>query len=283
MRALSHRATGVTLVELLVVIAIIGFLTALMLPAVQTARESARRAQCQSNLRQLGIAMALHANAKGTFPVGCLGYRNDFKVEPPVIARFIAWNVWLLPFIEEEAVFEAIDTSVPSYNAINKPAAATIIPAFLCPSTEQPELRNKESAWKGSAFTDYGGIYGVEGPSRVRGDIGAVQTIADGSLGVLLYEEPVAPREVVDGLTKTACIAETVVRRETECEWINGQNIFAHEESTPMNVERSAGGEIGSPHPGGSSLAFCDGHVEFVAESIEQAVLNAMLTKAGGE
>jgi prepilin-type processing-associated H-X9-DG protein len=283
MCAPCRRATGITLVELLVVVAIIGLLTALMLPAVQTARESARRTQCQSNLRQLGIAMALHANAKGAFPVGCLGYRGDFTVNPPVRARFIAWNVWLLPFLEEEAVFDAIDTSVPSYEAVNKPAAATIISVFLCPSTAKPELRNPKDLWKGSAFSDYGGIYGVEGPSRVRDDVGAVQTIRDDSLGVLLYEEPVSPREVVDGLTNTACIAETVVRRTTECEWINGQNIFAHDESTPINVERSAGNEVGGPHPGGAAVAFCDGHVEFVGDSVEQAVLIAMLTKAGGE
>jgi prepilin-type processing-associated H-X9-DG protein len=110
-----------------------------------------------------------------------------------------------------------------------------------------------------------------------------VQTIVDDALGVLIYEEPVAPKQVIDGLSKTACIAETAVRRQTESEWVNGQNIFAQDESTPINGRRAAGNEIGSPHPGGASLAFCDAHVEFLAESIEQAVLNAMLTRAGGE
>jgi prepilin-type N-terminal cleavage/methylation domain-containing protein/prepilin-type processing-associated H-X9-DG protein len=286
-----HVAAGMTLVELLVVIAIIGTLLVLLLPAVQAARESARRAQCQSNLRQLGVAMALHANAKGSFPVGCLGYRGDFSVEPPVRARFIAWNVHLLPFLDEHALWESFNFSIPSYDPLNKAVGAALVDVFLCPSTlADPQLdivddplRQTRGLWKGTAFTDYAGIYGVEGPTRARDDIGTNQTIHDNSLGVLIYDEPVAPREVADGLSKTACIAESVVRRETECEWVNGQNIFANDEATPLNRRREAGNEIGSPHPGGASLVFCDAHVAFVADSVEQEVLNGMLTKAGGE
>jgi prepilin-type N-terminal cleavage/methylation domain-containing protein len=291
MRANLPRANGVTLVELMVVIAIIGVLVALVLPAVQAARESARRSQCQSNLRQIGIAMHMYVGAHGAFPVGCLGNSGDFTVSPPVLARFIAWCVPLLPFLEEEALASTIDTSLPSYHLANKPAAGTVLPALLCPSTladselnkiDDP-LRQTKGLWKGAAFTDYAGIYGVEGPSRIRDDAGAIQTIHDKSLGVLIYDVPVAPREVIDGLSKTACVAETVVRRQIESEWINGQNIFAQDESTPINVRRAAGNEIGSPHAGGALVAFCDAHIEFVVDSIAQDVLNAMLTKAGGD
>jgi len=242
-------------------------------------------------LRQIGVAIEMHAAAQGAFPVGCLGNRGDFTVSPPVLARFIAWCVPLLPFLEEGPLASTIDTSLPSYHLANKPAAGTVLPALLCPSTladpllndVADPLRQTTGLWKGAAFTDYAGIYGVEGPSRVRVDAGAIQTIHDNSLGVLLYDEPVAPRDVIDGLSKTACVAETVVRRQIESEWINGQNIFAQDESTPINVRRAAGNEIGSPHPGGALVAFCDSHVAFVAESIEQDVLNALLTKAGGD
>ena len=275
----------------MVVIAIISLLVALMLPAVQAAREAARRSQCQSNLRQIAVTIEMHAGAHGVFPTGCLGNRGDFTVTPPALARFISWCVPLLTFLEEEALAATIDTSLPSYDLMNKPAAGTVLPVLLCPSTlADPDLNKVDDPlyqtkglWKGAAFTDYAGIYGVEGPSRVREDSGAIQTIHDNSLGVLIYDVAVAPREVIDGLSKTACIAETVVRRQIESEWINGQNIFAQDEATPINVERAAGNEIGSPHPGGALVAFCDGHVAFVAESIEQDVLNAMLTKAGGE
>jgi prepilin-type processing-associated H-X9-DG protein len=284
-------ASGITLVELLVVIAIISLLVALLLPAVQAAREGARRAQCQSNLRQIGVAIEMHASARGAFPIGCLGNRGDFTVTPPVLARFIAWCVPLLPFLEEGALAATIDASLPSYDLANKPAAGTVLPVLLCPSTladadlnqvDDP-LHQTKGLWKGAAFTDYAGICGVEGPSRVRAGAGAIQTIHDNSLGILIYDEPVAPREVIDGLSKTACVAETVVRRQVESEWINGQNIFAQDESTPINVRRSAGNEIGSPHPGGALVTFCDGHVEFVSESIEQNVLNALLTRAGSD
>jgi prepilin-type processing-associated H-X9-DG protein len=274
-----------------VVIAIIGLLVALVLPAVQAARESARRSQCQSNLRQIGVAMHTHASAHRVFPVGCLGNRGDFSVSPPVPARFISWCVPLLPLLEEGALAATIDTSLPSYHLANKPAAGTVLPLLLCPSTLSDPLLNNihdplrqtKGLWKGAAFTDYAGIYGVEGPTRVRDDVGAIQTIHDNSLGVLIYDEPVAPREVIDGLSKTACVSETTVRRQIESEWINGQNIFAQDEATPINVPRAAGNEIGSPHPGGALVAFCDGHIEFVSESIEQEALNAMLTKAGGD
>jgi prepilin-type N-terminal cleavage/methylation domain-containing protein/prepilin-type processing-associated H-X9-DG protein len=274
---------GVSLVELLVVVAIIGTLIALLLPGIQSARESARRAQCHSNLRQLGIAMALHANAHSAFPIGCIGYRGDFSVSPPVKARYIAWNVQLLPFLEEQDLASGFNLMLPSYDAANKQVAATVVSKFLCPSTIEVELRNPLGLWKGAAFTDYSGIYGVEGPSRIRKPDASPQTLADQSLGVLLYEESIEPKQVTDGLSKTAGVAETVVRRQTEAEWVNGQNIFAQDELTPINVRRDAGNEIGSPHPGGASVVFCDAHIEFLAETIDQDVLNGMLTKAGGE
>jgi prepilin-type N-terminal cleavage/methylation domain-containing protein len=294
--AYPAATSGFTLVELLVVIAIIGGLVALLLPAVQAARESARRSQCQNNLRQLGIAMALHANANGEFPIGCLGNRGDYTVSPPVLAKFISWNVQLLPFLEEGTLGKRFDFTLPSYHPANKPIAATIVQVFLCPSTEEETLRNPIGLWRNSAFTDYAGIYGVEGMERDRDDSeveddeeeDSLQTLRDDSLGVLLYDEAVAPKHVTDGLSKTACIAETVNRRVNETEWINGQNIFAQEESTPINPDVDPesvdpGNEIGSPHPGGTSLVFCDAHVVFVAETIDQSVLNAMLTKAGGD
>jgi prepilin-type processing-associated H-X9-DG protein len=264
-------------------VAIIGTLIALVLPGIQSARESARRAHCHSNLRQLGIAVALCANARGVFPVGCIGYRGDYSVSPPVKARYIAWNLQVLPFLEEQDLAHTFNFSLPSYDATNKAAAATIVSTFLCPSTNEIEIRNPEGLWKGAAFTDYAGIYGVEGPTRIREADALPQTLADHSLGVFLYEEPIAPKQVLDGLSKTAGVAETVVRRQTETEWVNGQNIFAQDESTPINIRRDAGNEIGSPHPGGASVVFCDAHVEFIAQTIEQAVLNAILTKAGGE
>jgi prepilin-type N-terminal cleavage/methylation domain-containing protein/prepilin-type processing-associated H-X9-DG protein len=276
---------GLTLVELLVVIAIIGVLTALILPAVQAARESTRRVQCHNNLRQLALAMNLHEEHVRAFPIGCIGCKLSVPPTggPPALQRFFAWNVELLPYLDETPLLKTIDLSIPSYKPANKPAAATIVDVFLCPSTVEDEVRQPKGLWQGAAFGDYGGIYGVEGAGHTATDPNARQWLTDQWLGVMLYDEAVAPRAITDGLSKTACIAETVLRRRIESEWINGNNVFAQEVSTPINRASGLGNDIGSPHPGGATLIFCDGHVEFVAETVEQTVLNALLTKAGGE
>jgi prepilin-type processing-associated H-X9-DG protein len=110
-----------------------------------------------------------------------------------------------------------------------------------------------------------------------------LQTLRDDSLGVLLYDVAVAPKQITDGLSKTACVAESSWRRrDGYAEWANGHNIFAQLQTTPINGS-GLYNEVGSAHPGGASLAFCDAHVEFVAETVDQSALNAMLTKAGGD
>jgi prepilin-type N-terminal cleavage/methylation domain-containing protein len=275
------RPAAFTLIELLVVVAIIATLVALLLPAVSAARESARRSQCQNHLRQLGIAMALHANAKREFPIGCLGYTGKDALQ-------MSWNVHLLPFLEEQATWEAINLNLPSLHADNRAVGSAVLPVFLCPSTIETEFVNSGGAWKGCAFTDYGGIYGVEGKTRDRDDHDALQKLRDDALGVLLYDVPVTPKQVTDGLSHTATIAETQLRRITETEWISGQNVFAQDEETAINEVRAPddadiGNEIGSPHPGGALVTFCDARVEFLAESIDQQVLNALLTKAAAD
>lgn len=284
-RSCRRARCGVTLVELLVVVAIVGALLAMTLPAVQAAREAARRGQCQHRLRQLGIAMTHHAGRGGAFPIGCVGCKLSLPATggPPAVQRFISWNVQLLPFIERSELWDAFDFSVPSYHPANAAAAATVVELFLCPSTADQRLRQPKGLWQGAAFTDYAGIYGVEGAGRTATDPLAPQWLRDDSLGVMLYEQAVQPREIVDGLTHTAAIAETVLRRQVESEWINGHNVFAQEAATRINRTSGLGNEIGSPHVGGASLVFCDAHVEFVAESIDQRVLISLLTKAGGE
>ncbi len=276
-------ARGVTLVELLVVVAIIGVLVALLLPAVQAARESARRSQCQNNLHQLGVATTAYVEQQGVFPIGCIGCKFIIPSpgSPSVPLRFISWNVQLLPQLEQQALWDAFDFQLAAYQAANKQVGAAVVNAFLCPSTPESELVSPSGTWAGAAFTDYGGIYGVEGEGR-DAEYTDLQMLRADSLGVMLYEEAVAPKHVLDGLSKTACIAELTNRRQPDIVWINGHNVVAQEASTPVNAE-GLSDEIGSPHPGGAGLAFCDGHVQFISESIDQAIFVAMLTKAGGE
>ena len=126
-----RRRRGFTLVELLVVIAIVGLLAALLMPAIQTSRESARRATCGNNLRQLGIGLQAYHNALGVFPAGVLDRKTSSKPK----ARQLAWSMLLLPYIEETSVYRLFDRSKAYNSAANRAAGGTVIAAYLCPST----------------------------------------------------------------------------------------------------------------------------------------------------
>lgn len=138
-----RKTSAFTLVELLVVIAIIGILVALLLPAVQAAREAARRSQCINNLKQIGLALHNYHDTKGQFPESQTysGNGSGTNCEP----GFYSWHSMLLPFIEENALYDSIDFSVNmagscgsgdgiDNNHPNAIAASTIVSGFLCPS-----------------------------------------------------------------------------------------------------------------------------------------------------
>src|SRR4029078_2182351 len=119
--SLHFRRRAFTLVELLVVIAIIGVLVALLLPAVQFARESARRMQCSSNMRQFGVAMHTYHDTMKVLPAGIDG-------------KSMSTHAYLLPFMEYSNVHRLIDFSQSTSNASNAVARGTKVPIFNCPS-----------------------------------------------------------------------------------------------------------------------------------------------------
>src|SRR5262249_26793445 len=153
---------------LLVVVAIIGALIALLLPGVQAARESARRAECQNNLRQIGVALHAYHNSHTQFPVGCLDKRVP-KTNPN--GRQLAWSAAILQELEEPALAKQIDFNSAYDSVANSLAAATIVSTYLCPTTIR-RAAGREGAivadpssggaasYRGAA-TDYGGIYGA--------------------------------------------------------------------------------------------------------------------------
>lgn len=273
-----------TLVELLVVIAIIGLLVGMLLPAVQAAREAARRAMCLNNLRQVGLAIHNHDSARKSFPVGCIGCRfQPSSGGTYVPQRFLSWNVQLLPYLEQGPLYSQFDLSVTSYQSPNIEAGSNVLSVFLCPSTPSSKLRTEKGLWKGAAYTDYCGVYGVEGTGRDTRNFDSRHYLAPESLGVMLYEDAMRHSDISDGLSNTALVAETIERRLPDNEWINGQNLFAQEGSNPINSVSGLGNEIGSPHIGGAQVVFCDGHTRFLSENISQTILNGILTKSGGE
>src|SRR5262245_15791655 len=118
-----------TLVELLVVIAIIGILVALLLPAVQSAREAARRMQCGNNLKQLGLALLNYESSRGVFPFGCGGTSGGARY-----AQTGTWAAFILPQLEQQNLFDTFDFKRHMNDPANQKAVSTIVPGFICPS-----------------------------------------------------------------------------------------------------------------------------------------------------
>jgi prepilin-type N-terminal cleavage/methylation domain-containing protein/prepilin-type processing-associated H-X9-DG protein len=137
-----RKIRGFTLIELLVVIAIIGMLVAILLPAVQQAREAARRTQCKNNLHQIGLALQNYEGAVGVFPPSCIinpyangsaygiPYGDNLRIGP----SGFAWGVCLLPYLERSTLYNQFNLNDACWSPANAPAAATVVPVFLCPS-----------------------------------------------------------------------------------------------------------------------------------------------------
>jgi prepilin-type N-terminal cleavage/methylation domain-containing protein len=128
------RRKAFTLIELLVVIAIIGLLIALLLPAVQSAREAARRMQCTNNLKQLGLAMHNYHDSVGTFPIGRMGLNSNYPSYIVKNSNRRTWALSVMPYIEQGPVFNAVNFSIGFYEAHNLTVRMTYLSAFHCPS-----------------------------------------------------------------------------------------------------------------------------------------------------
>ena len=126
---------GFTLIELLVVISIIGVLISLLLPAVQSAREAARRAQCVNNLKQIGVALFNYENSVGAFPPGYIDYQNNPNNTPDLdMGSGWGWAAMLLPFLEQQPLYNAINFNLAITSPSNSTAVLTSLNVFQCPS-----------------------------------------------------------------------------------------------------------------------------------------------------
>jgi prepilin-type N-terminal cleavage/methylation domain-containing protein/prepilin-type processing-associated H-X9-DG protein len=315
----SQRAGGFTLVELLVVIAIIGILVALLLPAIQAAREAARRMTCQNNLKQMGLALQNHLATKKAFPSG--NEQTCYQCEP------WAWSARILPYMEESGINDSIQwknrpTYIPNAVANGSGPTQKVIAMFLCPSTTRYHWSRDETNhvndidhnghWnerEGLAVSDYGGI---QGPSQT--EINPLTGIAYGyNLGVLLnIKDPkiitmpgihvapaIGPRQINDGLSKTMIVAELAGRGyndkkdELRGVWADGYNLFAISGTINQTGTENVNGidvptqwtqdEIYSEHPGGANVLFCDGSVHFLPETLDKQIIQALSTRSEGE
>lgn len=284
---------GFTLVELLVVIAIIGVLVALLLPAVQAARESARRTQCSNNLKQMGLAMHNYLSAmKECFPSGNPGSQKH------------GLFTHLLPYMEHQALHSALnlkgDTHVETHRY-------TVVPEYICPSyPHEAVIRGKPSthAYMNGASTTYQGI-----PGTIRNSTQPQVTSAYGNFpknGIFQWKELRYISEVRDGMSKTLAIGEFVHRDMKGGEfadvpgnvrpWILGANsdtgsyaLKVIQYTINARVDRTADGipfnhlPMGSYHPGGAHFLIADGSVNFLAEDMDLEIYRSKATCNGGE
>ena len=198
------RRLGFTIVELLVVIAVIGILSALLLPAIQNAREIARRLTCQNNLKQFGIALHRHEEAKKCFPSGAES--RAYAKAPSTPYCFYRWSalVRLMPYLEETTAYSTLDLTQPLYGAdlkvtpANRSGVAQIVPLFLCPSDRQKAVASGFGPTNYVTCTGSGGM-ATGGGSPFETD------------GIFFINSEMSTAQITDGLSHTAAMSESIL------------------------------------------------------------------------
>lgn len=297
----SRRAF--TLVELLVVIAIIGILISLLLPAVQAAREAARRLSCTNNVVQLILAVHQYESAHEWLPPGVYEPQGPIRSVP--VGYHHGWMTLILPFLEEENAYRGIDRTVGVYNPANALIATHHIRVFNCPSARPATVAVATSNYAGNH-------HDVESPIDVNNN------------GVFFLNSKLRISEIRDGLAYTVFIAEKEADSATDLGWMSGTRATLRngnggpamgpgvlnvadgefdpasdgpdnppdsdgipdpgdDDSTEKEPDSNAGdqdakdlvvGTFSSNHPGGYVVAFGDGHVTFTGGGYSAALYN---------
>ncbi len=300
MKQPTLHSRAFTLVELLVVIAIIGILVALLLPAIQAARESARRMECMNHLKQMGLAIQTYHDVKKQYPMG----RNGNK------QHAVSWAYYILPQIEENTLYDAYDETKRVDDPINAPTMRTPIAIYACPSRRPAAAdRNFDDNDNAPApdkqgvasLGDYAANAGVEEDtgSEVEDYIGP-GLIDPSDAGPIFTGSNIHARRVLDGLSKTLAIGEKHIR-PIESDWdevmihyeqgdtafLAGDHIFSilrcTEEGLATDLNDDEDEKFGGPHPGVTLFVFLDGHVEAISNDIQDDALEALSTIGGGE
>ncbi len=214
---IAARSHGFTLVELLVVIAIIGILVALLLPAVQAAREAARRASCLNNLKQIGLAVHNFHDTYRRLPPSGANDQQPFGTDPPSSNRWgSSWMVYLLPFVEQHALFEKWQFNGQSgafNNGNNAAADGLVISTYFCPSSPLPRKPAPKHTATVCATANYVAISGASPPILLPGfietrfnDLPCGGSISGG--GALFPNGQISLSGITDGTSSTFAVSE---------------------------------------------------------------------------
>jgi prepilin-type N-terminal cleavage/methylation domain-containing protein len=287
--SVCRRRAAFTLVELLVVIAIIGILVALLLPAIQAAREAARRSECSNHLKQIGLAVQLHHDTRKVFPMG----RNATD------QIGVSWAYECLPYMEEQAMYDSYDKTKRADDVLNTQSMRTPVATYFCPSRRSPgadrdfdDDDNPPQVKAAAAGGDYSANAGHEEDTNMEVNDFKGGAIDIGLAGPIFSGSKIDARRVTDGLANTLAVGERHIPPvdpawgETRPHWEQGDTSFFAADTIHTIMSGTEDGlapsaeaprlssdredhRFGGSHSSIVQFVYLDGHVEGIAREIE--------------